>query len=49
MKLVTTLNYGEEETGEVVNDALVARDRWLEETYKVELSSPLTTLPQKQA
>ena len=38
LKLVTTLNYGEEETGEVVNDALVARDRWLEETYKVELS-----------
>ena len=28
LKLVTTLNYGEEETGEVVNDALVARDRW---------------------
>lgn len=31
----TTLNYGAEETGEVVNDALFARDRWLEDTYNV--------------
>ena len=38
MKMVTTLNHGDEETGEVVNDSLVARDRWLEETYGVKLS-----------
>lgn len=33
--LPTTLNYAESETGEVVNDTLFARDRWLEETYNV--------------
>ena len=35
INLPTTLNYGAEETGEVVNDALYARDRWMEETYNV--------------
>lgn len=34
-ELPTTINYAEAETGEVVNDTLFARDRWLEETYNV--------------
>ena len=33
----TTLNHGAEETGEVVNDALYARDRWMEEKYNVKM------------
>ena len=33
----TTLNHGEEETGEVVNDALFARDRWMEDKYNVKM------------
>ena len=33
--LPTTLNHADEETGEVVNDALFARDRWLEDRYNV--------------
>ena len=35
--LPTTLNHAEEETGEVVNDALFARDLWLESRYGVKL------------
>lgn len=35
--LPTTQNYAEEITGEVVNDALYNRDRWLEKNYGVEL------------
>ena len=35
--LPTTLNHAEEETGEVVNDALFARDLWLEDRYAVKL------------
>ena len=34
-ELPTTINYAAEESGEVVNDTLFARDRWLEETYNV--------------
>ena len=36
--LPTTINHADSETGEVVNDALFARDRWLEETYSVKLN-----------
>ena len=35
--LPTTLNHADGETGEVVNDALFARDLWLEERYSVKL------------
>ena len=35
--LPTTHNYAEEITGEIVNDALYSRDRWLEKNYGVEL------------
>ena len=35
--LPTTQNYAEEITGEIVNDALYNRDRWLEKNYGVEL------------
>ena len=35
--LPTTLNHADEETGEVVNDALFARDLWLEDRYAVKL------------
>ena len=34
-ELPTTINYAAEESGEVVNDTLFARDRWLEESYNV--------------
>ena len=37
MNVITTLNHAENETGEIVNDTLVARDRWLEETYDIKL------------
>lgn len=35
--LPTTINYAEEMTGEVVNDALYNRDRWIEDNYNVKL------------
>ena len=35
LELPTTINYAKEESGEIVNDTLFARDRWLEETYNV--------------
>ena len=37
MTLPTTINYAEEETGEIVNDTLYARDRWMEETYNIDM------------
>ena len=35
IELPTTINYAAEESGEIVNDTLYARDRWLEENYTV--------------
>ena len=40
-ELPTTINYAAEEVGEVVNDTLFARDRWLEETYNVSVQYTL--------
>lgn len=40
-ELPTTINYAEAETGEIVNDTLFARDRWLEETYNVSVAYTL--------
>ena len=40
-ELPTTINYAAEESGEVVNDALFARDRWLGETYNVDVQYTL--------
>lgn len=40
-ELPTTINYAAAETGEVVNDTLFARDRWLEETYNVSVQYTL--------
>ncbi|MCQ2432888.1 MAG: hypothetical protein MJ175_09840 [Clostridia bacterium] len=37
MELPTTINIAIEETGEVVNDTLFARDRWIEETFNVDM------------
>lgn len=36
--LPTTINYASEETGEMVNDTLFRRDRWIEETYNVTMT-----------
>ncbi len=36
MELPTTINYAAETSGEPVNDAIYARDRWLEETFHVQ-------------
>ena len=35
MTLPTTINYAAEESGEIVNDTLYAREQWIEETYHV--------------
>lgn len=40
-ELPTTINYAAAETGEIVNDTLYARDRWLEETYNVSVQYTL--------
>ncbi len=40
-ELPTTINYAEEETGEIVNDTLFARDRWMEETFNVNMAYTL--------
>ncbi len=39
--LPTTQNYAETETGEVVNDTLFQRDRWMEETFNVAMEYTL--------
>ena len=41
-ELPTTINYAAEEVGEVVNDTLFARDRWLEESYNVDVQYTLS-------
>ena len=52
-ELPTTINYAAAETGEIVNDTLYARDRWLEETYNVSVQYTLndsdSNKPQKRS
>jgi ABC-type glycerol-3-phosphate transport system substrate-binding protein len=37
LEMPTTINYAADETGEIVNDTLFARDIWLTETYNVDV------------